>query len=372
MENSFQLNQIKKMNSIRILLCFLIFQGAVYSCNIPVFRYALEKWPGDGYIAIVLSEDELKGEGKQAFDFLMKYSMNESYASNLESYHFTTETLEKSEVLSWFSESPDLSKGPLLFVFPPRSARIKGAVWETPLTLEAVENVLYSPVRNELANEICSGTSGVWVLLESGDAEKDEAAWKVMQEAKVAINEHMVLPEGVVLSDGTVTGDGSIAYDPENELFSDIELKIDFKIKRIRRDADPFFTKTMIDMSDAGELSNEPLVFTLFGRGRALDPMISEGINEDNLYFSAEYLCGACSCEVKSQNPGYDILMLKNWEAAILGEDEEIDFNEFVKVEVLDVPADEGSPDSAKIILLLTGVILLMLVVALGQRKSSL
>ena len=41
--------------------------GPLFSCQIPVFRYALEKWDPDPYILIVLHHDDgLEPEEKRA------------------------------------------------------------------------------------------------------------------------------------------------------------------------------------------------------------------------------------------------------------------------------------------------------------------
>jgi hypothetical protein len=52
----------------------------------------------------------------------------------------------------------------------------------------------------------------------------------------------------------------------------------------------------------------------VFGRGRALEPLIGRGIHPDNIMEVSSYLCGACSCEIKDQNPGIDLLLAANWD----------------------------------------------------------
>jgi hypothetical protein len=42
--------------------------------------------------------------------------------------------------------------------------------------------------------------------------------------------------------------------------------------------------------------------------------MVGEGINEDNLFETAKFLIGPCSCKVKEQIPGFDLLMSVAWE----------------------------------------------------------
>ncbi len=62
----------------------------------------------------------------------------------------------------------------------------------------------------------------------------------------------------------------------------------------------------------------EPLVYPVFGRGRSLLPMIGAGIIADNIQEYAEFLVGACSCEIKEQNPGFDLsVAAANWDVLL-------------------------------------------------------
>jgi hypothetical protein len=65
---------------------------------------------------------------------------------------------------------------------------------------------------------------------------------------------------------------------------------------------------------------DEPMVFPVFGRGRALLPLIGAGITADNVLESASFLVGACSCEVKDLNPGFDLLLAADWDVLLFKE----------------------------------------------------
>jgi hypothetical protein len=62
---------------------------------------------------------------------------------------------------------------------------------------------------------------------------------------------------------------------------------------------------------------SDPMVFPVFGRGRALLPLVGAGITARNIHDSAAFLVGACSCEVKELNPGFDLLLAANWEGLL-------------------------------------------------------
>jgi len=57
----------------------------------------------------------------------------------------------------------------------------------------------------------------------------------------------------------------------------------------------------------------------VFGRGRALDPLAGEDINEANISRAARFLVGPCSCQAKALNPGHDLLMRTDWESELGG-----------------------------------------------------
>lgn len=61
---------------------------------------------------------------------------------------------------------------------------------------------------------------------------------------------------------------------------------------------------------------DEPMAFPVFGRGRALYALVGAGINPDTIAEACMFLTSRCSCVVKELNPGMDLLMTANWDAA--------------------------------------------------------
>lgn len=66
------------------------------------------------------------------------------------------------------------------------------------------------------------------------------------------------------------------------------------------------------------------MAFPIFGRGRVLCALVGEGISEMNVEEVCGFVSGACSCVVKYQNPGVDMLMDVRWDAALMGEESAI------------------------------------------------
>ena len=69
---------------------------------------------------------------------------------------------------------------------------------------------------------------------------------------------------------------------------------------------------------DLGDYADGPIVFPVFGRGRALYALASEGINADTIRETIAFITGPCGCEIKMLNPGVDLLMAENWDASVM------------------------------------------------------
>ncbi|RMG02037.1 MAG: hypothetical protein D6741_04315, partial [Planctomycetota bacterium] len=57
-----------------------------------------------------------------------------------------------------------------------------------------------------------------------------------------------------------------------------------------------------------------PAVYAVFGRGRTLPALVGDEINPENMLAVLDFLAGACSCTVKAQNPGCELVFRWNWD----------------------------------------------------------
>jgi len=60
-----------------------------------------------------------------------------------------------------------------------------------------------------------------------------------------------------------------------------------------------------------------PIVYPICGRGRAFTALVGDEITENTVIEVCRALAGACSCEIKEQNPGIDLFMPVNWDGEI-------------------------------------------------------
>ena len=98
-----------------------------------------------------------------------------------------------------------------------------------------------------------------------------------------------------------------------------IPLKLQFSVISLRRD-DPreqFLVDSLLSSeADLGELA-EPMAFPVFGRGRVLYALVGSGIDSKTISDASDFLAGPCSCQVKEQNPGFDLLLVHDWSKSI-------------------------------------------------------
>jgi hypothetical protein len=293
----------------------LIFVGIVAvgsACQVPVFRFALERWAADSYTIVIVpgARGELSAAEEEVRAFLQSKGSSDSVAVNL-NVRIDSEDIGES------------AGATVRLFYPPKLAGSDvPAIWSGALNMENARTLVDSPARREIVTRLLSGESATWVLIESGDQEKDEYAASEIEKAFIKAEGVLKIPDGVLTVEEAGETSLAVGRDPDDALRSKIPLKIDFSLIRISRGdpAESIFLEMLMHLEDdLGEFADEPMVFPVFGRGRALEPLIGRGINGENVFEHASYFCGACSCEIKNQNPGVDLLIAANWEAAIAG-----------------------------------------------------
>jgi len=285
------------------------FPGRVLSCNVPVFRYALERWPADPYEMLVFHRGELTADERAVTEWLEK-----SRGAGASAANYTVRVVDLSsgvsDALMELWKTVEYGNLPCLAARYPGFFGYRLTFWSAGLTMENAAAVLDSPTRREIAGRLLDGESAVWVLLESGDEEKDAAAAETLGECLSRLEETLRLPGAV---------EGNESFSPV-DISNGPELRIEFSIVRLSRDDPaeaPFIDMLMHTEPDLFEYVSHPMAFPVFGRGRALYALIGAGINERNIRAACEFITGACSCEVKTMNPGVDLLMAVDWDSEL-------------------------------------------------------
>jgi hypothetical protein len=185
--------------------------------------------------------------------------------------------------------------------FPLRSG-IDAHVWAGKPADSDLDSLLDSPLRREIAKRLLGGQSAVWVLLDSSDKGANDTAEALLKAELPRLEKDLKLPE--------------VAQQDEALLAGGPELKIAFSMLRLSREdpAEQVLVRTLLATEPDLKGIDEPMAFPVFGRGRAHWALVGPGISQENIADLAAFLVGECSCEVKEQNPGADLLMTAAWD----------------------------------------------------------
>ena len=301
--------------SILLVVC------TVWACQVPVFRYALERWQTDVYRVAVFHHDDLTENHRGALRQLERAIDDPERYANLE---LTLVQVDEVKDPFWkkYLEGHPAGDDPEMHLLYPYEMNNDAPIWKVPLTPENAQRLVDSPARRTLLHRIVKGDSGIWVMVESGDKAKDDKVEASVKTWLAGIEKEITLPEGVVGREQAEEALQDPFFDPANILRSEIPLKIGFSLLRVSREdpAEEAFLAMLLNMEDdLDEFAGDTMLFPVFGRGRALPPVLGDGINEDNLWDYSSYLCGACSCEVKRDNPGIDLVFSINWDDLMEG-----------------------------------------------------
>ena len=121
------------------------------------------------------------------------------------------------------------------------------------------------------------------------------------------------------------------------------DLKLSFSVVTLRAGdaAEKAFRETLLNSEDERkELQHEPMAFPVFGRGRALNALVGKGINADMIDEATAFLSGPCSCQVKRQNPGFDLLTSVDWDQLLENQIRAYDDRAQAKISVEDPPTN--------------------------------
>lgn len=144
-----------------------------------------------------------------------------------------------------------------------------------------LEKLSASPLRDKIAGELMSGKLCVMLFLRSGNREKDDASLQVVKK--------------------------TLASSPFGRIVTVMELS--------RNSADEkHFVSNLLNVESDLKNINEPMLFGIFGRFSALEPLLARGISQENINLMIDFLTADCSCLIKDDLPGVNILYKGSWD----------------------------------------------------------
>jgi hypothetical protein len=288
------------MRCTLIAILLFLFASPLTACDVPVYRYALEQWRPDAYDICVVYVEPLKPEDRALVDALEALENQANVSVTLLDPHSSLSRKIDPPV-----PLPPGTKLPWLVVRSPAGERTDRDVWAGSLQAAAVKGLQNSPVRRAIAKRILAGETAVFLLLESGRKDRDEAAARSLQNDLLSLNEPVKRP-------GRQTVEKAA---PPPSAYSMIRVSRNDPCEQVLVQ---MLLQRDIDLAD----QTEPVVFPVFGRGRVLPPLIGAEITRENLERIGQILTAPCSCNVKRQFPGIDLLMSVDWDGILAAQSE--------------------------------------------------
>ncbi len=157
----------------------------------------------------------------------------------------------------------------------------EGRLFSKFKSAEEMKNLTSSPLREKIAAELMSGKLCVMLYLKTDNIEKDVKGLNILHE--------------------------TINSSPFGKIITVIELSRNSK-------NESHFASLLLNVEDDLKEIHEPMLFGIFGRFKALEPLLGQGISQENINLMIDYLTAECSCLIKDDLPGTDILFNDHWE----------------------------------------------------------
>ncbi|MFH1921417.1 MAG: hypothetical protein ABIP48_16250 [Planctomycetota bacterium] len=317
------------------VLAMMLVAGAVllgtspaYACTTPVYRYAMYNWAPAPYFVFYFHRGEPPEEDAKLNQMIAELAETPPAVANVrfeavDVAEADLDRLPEPVVEAWRShvgEEADKAE-PVHLVFTSWGAKLHVG----RLDAETVRAMVASPARTRLGELLQEGNASVLVMLPGSDAAENERAEKVALEliaqaksGEIAVESGFPEPDPSQLLPPAQTAGEAPAEDAPRveEPPSPGGVKVEL-LKLARSDAtEKWLIQSLTVMEpDLEELADQPMIFFAYGRGRAMPPYVGKGVTIDNLIGELQFLGSACSCFVKEQNPGADLLMQWDWEA---------------------------------------------------------
>lgn len=259
------------------LAAWCVIARPARGCSIPVFQYALARWPAGAYRVVIRHHGALSPEVKQLAEVQRAGEVNITV---------------RTEELARKSNTRGAGNLTSMIVYYPTSAKIEKPAFAGPVTDTTIGALTDSPVRRELVRRLIAGHASVWLLLESGRKAADDAAATVLAQQLAKSDKTLKLP-----------------VPPGRTIL------VKFSMLRVSRSdlAERVLKATLVGTEPDLRKSTEPMAFCVFGRGRAMPALVGKGIDAQNVREYCAFVTGMCSCQVKSLCPGVDLLLRGRW-----------------------------------------------------------
>ncbi len=197
--------------AVGVVLC----ASFAWACNVPVFRYALDHWKPDKYVLTLSSETSLSEEARLVLEKLRADIDTHDWNVALKVLDIPSDSAPAS------SSNASTDELKLQLWYPANIANGR-PVLDMPLDHEHTQQLLSSPLRDQLKKRLTDGQSAVWLFVASGDEAADNAARAELQEQIQALQATLELPK--------------LTDDPADAIAGGPPLRVEFSVLELKKD----------------------------------------------------------------------------------------------------------------------------------------
>ncbi len=301
--------------------------ASAWSCETPVYRYAMYRWQPTPYEVYSFHDASNADAHKGVEKALGELSTGTEHRANVV---FIPVNLSDDPELN--SVTPDIKQAwesqqdptlPSYLISTPYGVQIFAGTMD----VETVKALAESPARKRMAQLLEAGKIGVLMMLTGEDKDQNAKTRAILTGLvdEVAAGKIPLYTTPDTGLPGTSAAASAPAGESANadEGFADgaaydeaVAPELGFIEVDRNDEKEVWLVRQLLAMESDLPEETRPMVFLTYGRGRALLPYIGAGITRENLIREVEFISGACSCTVKEQNPGVDLLVRYDWEAA--------------------------------------------------------
>ncbi len=291
------------------LVACLVTVHVARACDTPVYRYAMYRWFPSPYEVYYFYNDKMQPEAETVKAELDKYRDPVGAPAHVV---FLPVDLKEDKDLT--SIPPDIKDTWLKKKKPPVPSYLISSpggveVFSGQVSKQDLDALVDSPVRQQMGAQLKQGKAGLFLLLSGKDAKATQQAETLLKSVVADVASGKVPLYGL-MGDEPEPTDGSAEGEAKPP-------RLEIGLVKLARDApeETWLIRMLLAVEPDLNTVDDPIVFVIYGRGRTLFSCLGKGSDRDNLLMDVEFITGACSCTVKDQNPGVDLLMRYDWDA---------------------------------------------------------
>ena len=294
------------------LIAVVVCPANAWACKTPVYRYSLYNWKPSPYRVYYLHSGESIPAADGQTNAALRKIADEKPLANVELHVVRLDdpaslddlpASARNEATAIIEDLP-AEKLPTYAILDPNGIEL----YSGSLATSDVAALIDSPIRRQVNQRIEQGHAAVLLIVTGKDKEANARAEKEVDAILQAVAEGKIEPP-------KLPGDDASADETEPDAPP-------LKIASLTLDRDDpnerWLVRCLLQVENDLADIEEPMVFAIYGQCRANPPLVGAGIDSEELTKQVMFVLGPCTCTIKEQNLGMDLLARFDWQSVAL------------------------------------------------------